>query len=178
MADRPSPPGTSRPGGHRRRGFERAGVLAQPRIRKAGEARGFAVARLLTHWADIAGPRIAAIARPVAVGHARSGLGATLTVLTTGAHAPVLQMEAEPLRDRVNACYGYAAISRIRITQTAPTGFAEGQAAFAPAPGAAPPDGPPPEGVARASALTDGVADAGLRAALARLGGHVLTRNT
>jgi hypothetical protein len=31
----------------------------------------------------------------------------------------------------VNAAYGYNAISRVRLTQTAPTGFAEGQAQFA-----------------------------------------------
>ena len=38
------------------------------------------------------------------------------------------------LRARVNAAYGYNAIARLRITQTAPTGFAEGQAQFAPEP--------------------------------------------
>jgi hypothetical protein len=42
----------------------------------------------------------------------------------------MLEMQKEILRARVNACYGYNAIARIRITQTAPTGFAEGQAAF------------------------------------------------
>jgi hypothetical protein len=41
---------------------------------------------------------------------------------------------------RVNACYGYITIARIRITQTAATGFAEGQMAFDH--GAATPRGP------------------------------------
>ena len=42
----------------------------------------------------------------------------------------MLEMEKEHLREKVNAVYGYNAIARIRITQTASTGFAEGQADF------------------------------------------------
>ena len=85
-------------------------------------------------------------------------------------------MQKDRLRERVNAVYGYNAISRIHLTQTAPTGFAEGQAKFAPrhgtgrtsaGPGAWPraPMKPP-----RASRIT------GLRAALERLGQNILTR--
>ena len=51
----------------------------------------------------------------------------------------MVQMQLPKLRERVNACYGYNAISRILLTQTAPTGFAEGQAEFAPAPKPKPP---------------------------------------
>ncbi|MEM7719653.1 MAG: DUF721 domain-containing protein, partial [Pseudomonadota bacterium] len=101
----------------RKRGFERASALASERIRSASESRGFAVARLLTHWAEIVGPDVAKIARPVDISYGR-GFGATLTVLTTGAQAPMLEMEKERLRDRVNACYGYAAVQKVRITQT------------------------------------------------------------
>lgn len=118
--------------GRRRRGFERTSSLLAGRIRKAGEARGFAVTRLLTHWDEIAGPEIARIARPVEVSYGRANaLGATLVLLTTGAQAPMLEMQKERLREKVNAIYGYGAISRIRLTQTAPVGFAEGQAQFA-----------------------------------------------
>ena len=94
------------------------------------ETRGFAVSRVLTRWAEIAGEDIAAIARPVEVSYGRQGFGATLTVLTTGAQAPMLEMQKEVLRERVNAAYGYNAIARIRLTQTAPPGFAEGQASL------------------------------------------------
>jgi len=157
-------------------GFARAASLLQGRIRKAGEARGFAVSRLLTHWAEIAGEDIAAIARPVKISYGREGFGATLTILTTGAQAPMLEMQKERLREKVNAAYGYNAISRLRITQTAPTGFAEGQAAFAPAParGPAPPD---PETRASAQALAAPVTDEGLRAALEALGRNVLSKH-
>ena len=68
------------------KGFARAGGLVQPQIRKASESRGFAVSRLVTHWAEVVGDDIAALCRPVKVGYGRQGgLGATLTVLARGA---------------------------------------------------------------------------------------------
>ncbi len=163
----------------RGRGFARAGRLVEARVREAGASRGFAVTRLLTHWAEIAGQEIAAIARPVEVSYGRSGMGATLTLLTTGAHAPILEMQKERLRERVNAAYGYAAISRIRITQTAPTGFAEGQADFAPAP-VKPTKGRPHQPIgerrARAAQVVEGVENEALKAALETLGANILAR--
>jgi len=158
----------------RMRGFERTSGLLQERIRKAGETRGFAVARLLTHWAEIVGAETARVARPIKVGYAQGGFGATLTVLTTGAQAPMLEMQKDRIKERVNACYGYAAISRIRITQTAPTGFAEGQAEFAPLPARPRADDPAVAEAARQAAAP--VSDDGLRAALEALGQNVLSR--
>ena len=113
------------------KGFKRTDSLLSQQIRKASETRGFAQSRLLTHWTEIAGEATAAISRPVEVSYGRKeGIGATLTLLTTGANAPMLEMQKEQLRARVNAVYGYNAIARVRITQTAATGFAEGQVAF------------------------------------------------
>lgn len=159
----------------RTRGFERTSGLLQTQIRKAGEKRGFAVTRLLTHWAEIVGEDMARAARPVKVGYGKGGFGATLTVLTTGAQAPMLAMQKEQLRERVNACYGYAAIARITITQTAPTGFAEGQVEFAPAPRkSAKPD---PQAQAAARDVAAPVTDDTLRRALEALGENVLSRH-
>lgn len=165
---------TTQGNSRRMRGFERTSSLLTGRIRKAGETRGFAVTRLLTHWEEVAGPDIARIARPVEVSYGRGGFGATLTLLTTGAQAPMLEMQKEALREKVNATYGYAAISRVRITQTAPTGFAEGQAEFVRKPK---PATPPDHGLlARAHATADGVTDPDLRAALEALAQNVLSR--
>ncbi len=164
--------GTSKRG----RGFARAAKLVESRVREVGASRGFAVSRLLTHWREIAGADIADIARPVEIGYGRGSMGATLTVLTTGAQAPLLEMQKERLRERVNAVYGYSAISRIRITQTAPTGFAEGQADFTPAPKRSQPKAPPPEQVARASRVVEGVQNEALKAALETLGANILIR--
>ncbi len=158
------------------RGFERTSSLLGPRIRKAGETRGFAVTRLLTHWDEIAGPDVARIARPVEIHYGREkGFGATLVLLTTGANAPMLEMQKEKIREKVNATYGYAAISRIRITQTAPTGFAEGQAQFT-RPSREAPAEPDPEIAARAHMTAEGVHDESLRAALETLAQNVLSR--
>lgn len=158
------------------RGFKRGGTLLGAQIRKVSESRGFAVSRVLTHWPEIAGAAIADIARPVDVSFGRQGFGATLTVLTTGAQAPMLEMHKETLRERVNAAYGYNAIARIRITQTAPTGFAEGQASFDHRP-AKPKDTPPDPAATRAAAdLTRPVGDDGLRNALEALARNVLSR--
>ena len=183
--------GTNAPPGRRMRGFEPAAGLLHGPIRNAGESRGFASSRVLTQWAEIAGPDLAPLCRPVRVSYAEGGFGATLTLLTSGAAAPMVQMQLPRLKERINAVYGYAAIARIRVTQTsgeigsAPPGLAEAQAAFTPAPAGmrgkgggasgeasniAPPSG---QALGRARAvlagLTDGVADPDLRAALDRL---------
>jgi hypothetical protein len=159
----------------RMRGFERASGLLQSHVRRVGESRGFAVSRLLTHWAEIVGEETARGARPVKVSYGRDGFGATLTVLTTGAQAPMLQADLPRIRDKVNACYGYAAISRIRITQTAPTGFAEGRVAFEPAP-AHKPAKPDADATRHARAAARDIADRNLRTALESLGQNVLSR--
>jgi len=159
------------------RGFRQAAGFVQPQIRKAGESRGFAVTRLLTHWVEIVGEDMAAMARPVEVGYSRSGgLGATLTVLTTGAMAPMLEMQKEKLREKVNACYGYAAISKIRVTQTAPVGFAEGQVAFRTPPKKD--DEPDPRIAQDAHQAVEPITDQGLRQALEALGRNVLSKRT
>jgi hypothetical protein len=158
------------------RGFKRTSQLLNDQIRKAGESRGFAVSRLLTHWEEVAGPDIAPIARLVNVNYGRGGFGATLTLLTTGANAPMLEMQKETLRAKVNAVYGYNAISKVRITQTAPTGFADGQVSFKYAPKVQKPQQPDPQDVAAAAKAATGVENDDLRAALERLGRNVLTK--
>lgn len=158
----------------RMRGFEAASGLLKERIRTAGEARGFAVTRLLTAWAEVVGPDLAAITRPVKIGHGKGGMGASLTLLTTSVNAPMVQMQLPVIKEKVNACYGYAAISRISLTQTAPTGFAEGQASFS----HAPPEKPAPDPAiqAEASRAAMGVHDNALRQALESLTQNFLSR--
>ena len=161
----------------RSRGFQAASLLLAQRVQKAAEGRGFAVARLLTNWPEIAGPDLAAVTRPVRISHSRGGFGATLTLLTTGPMAPMVEMRLPQLRDRVNACYGYNAVQRISLTQTAPTGFAEGQASFGPAPVPARP-APDPAQERAAAHMADGFDDPTLAAAIRRLALNVATRKT
>lgn len=166
-----SSPSTTR----RMRGFEAACGLVKEPIRAVGESRGFAVTKLLTSWSAIVGDDLASCTRPIKIGYGREGLGATLTVLTSAAQAPIVQMELPRIRDRVNACYGYAAISRITITQTAATAFEEGQAVFIQKPKASRTVDPAVRAMATETA--EGVKDTTLRAALETLAQNVLSRN-
>lgn len=171
MARTPAP----LPSAHRRtRGFEAASGLLKDQVRTVGESRGFAVARLLTHWTEIVGEDMARITRPVKVGYGREGMGATLTLLTTGPMAPMVEMQKEKLREKVNAVYGYAAISRILLTQTAATGFAEGHAEFTAKPKSKP--APDPALLAEAARTAAPIHDDGLRQALEALAQNILTR--
>ena len=158
------------------KGFARTSSLLTQRIRKASESRGFAQSRLLTHWEEVVGSDIAKVARPVNVSYGRQGFGASLTVLTTGANAPMIEMQKEQIRAKVNAVYGYNAISRVRITQTAPTGFAEGRAVFERDVVPKKPEATP-EIKQAAAQSAGGVQSNDLRLALERLAQNVLTKS-
>lgn len=148
--------------------FTAAAALLDDRIRKVAEKRGFAAARLLTRWAEVVGPDVAAIAVPVGVAQPRGQAGATLTLLCPGPAALRLEMEAPRLVDRINQVYGFAAIGRIRLRQTSHADFASAQAtAKASAAPSAPmaPAAPPPD-----------VSDTELRLALGRLAANVRSR--
>ena len=162
----------------RTRRFKRISNFVEKQVRSMAERRGFALSRLLTRWAEIVGKDIAATCRPVKVKYGAKALGGTLVILSTGAQAQMLQMQVPLLRQKVNACYGYNAIERIQIIQTAPTGFADGQAIFMPAP---PPKGPKslqnkPQIRASATRLAQNVQDQALRAALTALGENVISK--
>ena len=155
--------------------FKRTATVLQSRIREVSEGRGFAQSRVLTHWLEIVGADIAAITRPVEVSYGRGGMGATLSILTTGAHAPMIEMQKEAIRTKVNAVYGYNAIARVRITQTAPIGSSEGQVEFQAKPKSNPTLSPAVQQQAHGTART--VTDQNLRRALEELGRNVLTKN-
>lgn len=159
----------------RRRGFEPAGALLARALKGPAAKRGFADARLLTHWAEIMGDDIAAVARPVKISHGRS-LGGTLVLLTTGGHAPVVDMQKSHIIDRANAVFGYRAISRVSVTQTAPTGFAEGQVQFRARP--RPAAKPDQRVLDRAAPHLSDIGDAGLRQALSNLAHNLASKPT
>lgn len=156
-------------GQRRGRGFRTAASLVEERIRGAGRARGFPVMRLLTHWPEIVGEDLARVTRPGKVSQSR-GFGAALTLVCQGAAAPIVQMQARRIVDKVNACYGYAAIAQVRVAQTGPDGFAEPRAEFRHAP---PPDPAVEVGVRDAGR---GIEDPALRDALEALARNVLSR--
>lgn len=146
--------------------------MARQTVRKASADAGFAEPEVLLRWPEIVGEALAPLCRPVRVHYGSKGLGATLIVQTTAARAPEVDHLTPRIIERINQFYGYRAVSRIRITQsTGLAEFAEPGARF---------EGPPAEPTSvhldRARRMAEGIADPDLRAAIARMGAHVLAR--
>ena len=104
----------------RKHGFKKASVLLKKNIQKVSESRGFAQSRVLTHWREIVGEEISSLSIPTKVSYKTDGLGATLTILTSGSSGPILEMQKEFIRTKINAVYGYNAVQKIKITQSSP----------------------------------------------------------
>lgn len=155
------------------RPFHRPSKAARGRFRAIAQSKGFAEPDVLLRWAEAVGPALSGLCRPVKVSYG-GAVGATLLVRTDGAHAPEVEHSKMRIIERINAFYGYRAISRIRITQAIGSeGFREERPAFAFAP--APAREPPRAAVEEAAALAENIEDPGLRAAVSRMGAWVLS---
>ena len=162
----------------RGRGFASASVTARKRLAETASGHGFAEPEVLLRWAEVVGERLSGLCAPVKVTYPRGqGLGATLVVRAPGARAPEVEHLGPQIAERVNQFYGYRAVARIKVVQTsAPApGFAESPPPFAGLSDAAPTT-PEPGAEARAAALTSDIRSEALRAALTRMGAHVLSR--
>lgn len=172
---------TSEPTARRGRSFHRAGTALRRRISEAAAKRGFAEPDILLRWSEIVGAELAEQVRPVQISYGRAapGFGATLVVQVPGARATEIEHRAARIVERVNAFYGYRAVSRLKLTQATgrrgrAQGFAEAQAPFA-GPAAVGAADPGPDDTARAAELVRGIRSPELREALARLGARVLS---
>jgi hypothetical protein len=140
---------------------------------------GFSTAHFIVDWPTIAGKDLARISAPerlkwpprptpeAGAGEAEPGRGrrgATLVLRVEGARALDIQYKRQQILERINAYFGYAAVSDLRLVQ-----------APLPAPVA-------PVGRRRAAprqtvvAEVEGIADGALRDALTRLGSHLHAR--
>jgi len=157
-------------GEQRARGFFSASDYVTKTVRKAGSSRGFAESRLLTRWDEIAGAEAAALCRPVRVSYAHREFGATLILWCEGARAPEVEMLTPRLIERVNAAYGYSAVSRIQITQS------ERPPEPRRRPGAPKRRPLTADEERQVEDLVSGVCDPGLKEALRRLGRNLKSR--
>ena len=139
----------------------RAGLLLPEAAAKAYRKHGFAESRLLTDWAAVVGDRMAQVCLPEKL--ARDG---ALTVRVSPAFALEMQHLEPKILERIAGYFGHRAVTRIRLRQ----GIVE-----PPAPDLRREPRPLTEDEARAleTRLTQ-VEDAGLRAALERLGRAVI----
>src|SRR5262245_11168197 len=131
--------------------------------------RGFASTDIVTHWAEIVGPEIAAHAEPMRLqwprGAAREGEPATLVLRVEGPAALEIQHLSGVIIDRVNQFFGWRAVRRIALRQAPLARRATRRA----------PPAPDERVVAEVAAGLPEMSDTGLRGALARLGAAVRT---
>jgi hypothetical protein len=109
-------------------------------IRLAGGAAflraGFTDPSLVLRWAEIAGPEIARIARPLKF----SETGGVLTLLAEPGAALFLGHDARALAGRINAYLGRAAVTRVKFVQGALSPIPDPPRLPKPAPAAGPGD--------------------------------------
>ncbi len=110
-----------------------AGAAAHAAFARAG----FTDPSLVLHWAEIAGPEIARIARPLRF-QEQTGL---LTLLAEPGAALFLGHDARHLASRINAYLGRPAVARVKFVQGPVTPPAQGPRPGRPAP--APKNGDP-----------------------------------
>ena len=134
--------------------------------------QGFSESTLILHWNDIVGERLAATSSPIKLQWPSRPAGrspdepprpATLLVRVEGAFAIELQHSADQVLARINAHLGWRCVGRLALRQ--------GPIERAAAAGRGRPLGAAE--LAAAAERVTGIADDGLREALARLGAHV-----
>ena len=88
--------------------------VAEPAVRK----RGFSAVEIITGWAEIAGPALAADSMPEQLVFPRGArTGGTLHVVASGAVSLEIQHMAPVIVERINTYFGYAAVARIALIQ-------------------------------------------------------------
>ena len=130
--------------------------------------QGFAARELVTRWAEIAGPEVAAHAEPLKMQWPRPVEGqpqepATLVLRVEGPMALEIQHSSDVILERVNRFFGWSAVGRLALRQ-APLSRRERPRR---------PRAPDPHAVAEVADTLSAVEDADLRDALARLGAAI-----
>jgi hypothetical protein len=101
--------------------MKRLSTMIDPMIAPSAKARGFAIGRIVSHWHDIVGD-MSSWCRPDAVSFPRdSRTDGTLRLQIASGRGPQAQAMSDVIIDRVNANFGYRAISRISLVQTLST---------------------------------------------------------
>ena len=155
-----------KPPKHRLNRMQRLSSMIEPMIEPSALNRGFAINRLVSHWDEIVGD-IAQWCRPDGISFNRnSRIDGTLKLQIASGRGPQAQAMSAQIIDRVNAAFGYQAVSRITLIQNLPP----------------PPPPPPPHKPATMSDAPDiwaldeklkDIKSPELRAALRRLGAPV-----
>ena len=143
-------------------------VLLSDVFSDAYARQGFAARELVTRWAEIAGPEVAAHSEPLKIQWPRPVEGqpqepATLVLRVEGPMALEIQHASDVILQRVNRFFGWSAVGRLALRQ-APLSRRD-KPKISRAPDAA--------DVAELEKTLSSVEDEELRAALARLGASI-----
>jgi hypothetical protein len=143
-------------------------VLLSDVFSDAYAKQGFAARELVTRWAEIAGPEIAAHSEPLKMQWPRPVEGqpqepATLVLRVEGPMALEIQHSSDVILQRVNRFFGWSAVGKLALRQ-APLSRRDRPARPRP---------PDPKSVAQVSESLSAVEDEALREALARLGAAI-----
>jgi len=130
--------------------------------------QGFAARELVTRWAEIAGPEVAAHSEPLKIQWPRPVEGqpqepATLVLRVEGPMALEIQHASDVILQRVNRFFGWSAVGRLALRQ-APLSRQDKPKA---------PQAPDAAEVAKVAETLSSVEDEELRTALARLGASI-----
>jgi hypothetical protein len=143
-------------------------VLLSDVFSDAYAKQGFAARELVTRWAEIAGPEVAAHSEPLKIQWPRPVEGqaqepATLVLRVEGPAALEIQHESDVILQRVNRFFGWSAVGRLALRQAPLSRRDPPKRPFA----------PDAQSVAKVAATLSAVEDEELRAALARLGASI-----
>ena len=143
-------------------------VLLSDVFSDAYAKQGFAARELVTRWAEIAGPEIAAHSEPLRMQWPRPVEGqeaepATLVLRVEGPMALEIQHSSDLILERVNQFFGWNAVGKLALRQ-APLSRRDRRP---------PPRAPDEKAVAEIAKTLAAVEDEQLRAALARLGAAI-----
>ena len=134
--------------------------MVAPSVRK----RGFVLSRLVSEWQIIAGD-IATWSRPSRLALMRDG-GGKLTLAIRSGFGPLALQMRNSITDRVNAAFGYRAVSEIIFVQTLPPATAKPAPTSTSAPDA-------PQDIWTLDSKLEKVKSPDVRAALRRLGSPI-----
>jgi hypothetical protein len=143
-------------------------VLLSDVFSDAYARQGFAARELVTRWAEIAGPEVAAHSEPLKIQWPRPVEGqpqepATLVLRVEGPMALEIQHASDVILQRVNRFLGWSAVGRLALRQ-APLSRRNKPTA---------PRAPDAADVAKVAETLSSVEDEELRTALARLGASI-----
>ncbi|MEG9861156.1 MAG: DciA family protein [Parvularculales bacterium] len=91
-----------------------------PVVRRIFRRHGFTHTSLLTHWAELVGPEIAALAQPESLHQDKHNGGSVLVIRVSGAAAVLIQHDTPRLIARINAVCGPDTVTRLHCVQGAP----------------------------------------------------------